>query len=223
MPASRFFQSHGDSEDIPGKLDDPVWPCCYKERPLGQTYCSGLTWMPESSLSTRIGSFQSCSLLRKARLRLKQLFPQSSLITGRGKYRSLRKYHGLPETSPTRPQARRQAGEECSILMMHTEAAQCKQSLVLGMAEEDAAWCKVFREKRPPLAPRWARVGLHSSPSLQPLQRGTSYLVAWVHETLTAERIQVIHLNSGSFCPLKSSYQKPRDLLYQLQQRQGLK
>lgn len=99
--------------------------------------------------------------------------------------------------------------------MIRTEVAQCKQSLVLG-TEEDTAWCSFQKKKQPRLAPRWACVGLHSSPSYRPLQRETSYLVAWVHETLTAERIQVIHLNSRSFCPHQRQ-------IYQLEQKPGLK
>lgn len=47
-----------------------------KEHPLGQTYCSGLTWVLKSSLSTRSSCFQSCSLLR-SQFEVEAAFSQS--------------------------------------------------------------------------------------------------------------------------------------------------
>lgn len=48
--------------------------------------------------------------------------------------------------------------------MIHTKAAQCKQSLVLG-TEEDAAWCEVFWGKNTTSS---TKVGLRGS-AQQPL------------------------------------------------------
>lgn len=94
----------------------------------------------------------------------------------------------------------------------------CKQSLVPGIEEEDAAWCEVFRKKMTTSSTKVGFMGPHSSPSYWPLQRGTSYLLAWVQEMfskpLTAERIQVIHLNLRTVSALLSSHQKPGDLLF---------
>lgn len=71
------------------------------------------------------------------------------------------------------------------------------------------------------------KVGLCGSaqhPSHRPLQKETSYLVAWVHEMiskpLTAERIQVIHLNSRTVhVLLKFIPETQKFTFYHLEQR----
>lgn len=144
-------------------------------------------------------------------------FSQSLPWSPQGEKRSLHKYQAVPETAAPPDLGQGGRWERYTILIIPTKAAQCKQSLVLGSKEEDAAWCEVVRKRKGPLlAPRRACVTL---PHTSPYREEKAYLVAWVHESLPAERIQVIHPNLRSFCPLKVHTRNQRFTFYQPEQR----
>lgn len=138
------------------------WPM--KEHPLGQMYHSGHTWELKRSLSTRISCFWSWVCWR-ARWRWKQLYSRVVTDVHREKTSS-HKYQALPETAAPPNLRQGEAGRrglQCPN-DPHQSGSECKQSLVSGtrrMMQPDVR----FPGKWPLLAPQWACMGLHSSPS----------------------------------------------------------
>lgn len=130
--------------------------------------------MLKHSLSTRISCFQSRSLLRSQIWGWSSFFPPKSSLSPQGENRGPQKYQALPETAGP-PNLQQEEADRTGMHYPddpHQDSSECKQSPVLGIEEEHAAWCEVFRKgKWPLLAPRWACVGLHSIPHTSPYRK----------------------------------------------------
>lgn len=152
------------------------------------------------------------------------LFPESSLISTE-KIEVSKEPSSSWDCSPTRPQARGGRQEMSALSRWSTPRwLSVKQAWCQGQKRRRMQPGVRFSEKWPLLAPRWACMGLHSSPSYRPLQRGTSYLSVWVQEMfskpLTAKRIQVIHLNPRTVSPLLEFIPETQGFAFcQLEQR----
>lgn len=144
--------------------------------------------------------------------------PQSLLWPPKGENRSPHKYQALPETAGP-PDLQQREADRTGMHYPddpHQDSSECKRSPVSGTEEEDAVWCEVFgKRKWPLLAPRWACVGLHSSSSHQPWQKQAIWWLESMRCSLshwTAERIQVIHLNSKTVYVLLKFIPETRDI-----------
>lgn len=111
-----------------------------QEDPLGQTYCSGLTRVPKPSLSTGIGCFRSCSLLR-SQIEVEVAFLPVFTDLHREKIEVPTSTKLFLRLKPTRPQEHSEVGRRRVHYSddPHQGSSKCKQSLVPETEEEDAA------------------------------------------------------------------------------------
>lgn len=113
------------SGGIEGQLYSPLQPWLpMREHPLDQA-CSGLTWMLKHTLSTRIRCFQSCSLLTSQTEAEAALSPKVFSDCHREEtevHTSIKLFLRLQAHQTS--SKRRQTGQECTILMIHTKTVQ---------------------------------------------------------------------------------------------------